>query len=160
MLLAEQVPKSIADRAPDGYAKWDQTKGDIRFAAPSLLGLSAALKRAQETYAEIVGEELRAVRLAGQVYAAVRLLLCVLLGSVNNVTQTASSNSSNGLPQSKQHNLSHVTSSSLHDLPIPHAYLKTLVTLVSNQDSTEYAVPGRWPTSSWSVTHHTAGRTC
>lgn len=58
-----QVPKSIADRAPDEYSQWDQTKGDVRYTAPPLLAPASALQEAVELHARVLDEELRAVRL-------------------------------------------------------------------------------------------------
>ena len=56
------MPKSIADRAPDGYEQWDQTKGDVRYTVPALLAPAAALQEAVEVQARVLDEELRTVR--------------------------------------------------------------------------------------------------
>ncbi len=61
-VVTAQVPKSIADRAPDGYAHWNQTKGDVRFAAPPLLAPAMALQEALDVQDRVLDHELRAVR--------------------------------------------------------------------------------------------------
>jgi hypothetical protein len=57
-----QVPKSIADQAPEGYSIWDQTKGDVRFWAPSVRAAGEMLEEACARQAAFLDEELAAVR--------------------------------------------------------------------------------------------------
>ena len=57
-----QVPKSITDRAPQNYSAWDQTKGDVRFWAPSVRAAGDTLEEALARQAAVLDEELTAVR--------------------------------------------------------------------------------------------------
>ena len=57
-----QVPKAISDLAPQGYTERDQTKGDVRFWAPSVRDAGEALEEAQGEQAAVLDRELAAVR--------------------------------------------------------------------------------------------------